>query len=98
MSFLRRVVSAGYFKQNFHRLPLLVLRNLLLEPLLELGFFILGKRRLLKGVFRVADIRNIHEGADIVILGNSPSLADLDVSRLKAFVTLASNKIYLAFE
>lgn len=98
MSFLRRVVSAGYFRQNFHRLPFLILRKLFLEPLLELGFFTLGKRRVLKSIFRVADISNIHDGADIVILGNGPSLADLDFSKLKYFVTLASNKIYLAFE
>lgn len=43
-------------------------------------------------------LRNRHQGARAVIVGNGPSLRITDLDRLQNCVTFASNKIYLAYE
>jgi hypothetical protein len=40
--------------------------------------------------------KNLHEGERCFILGNGPSLADVDLSRLEDEVTFGSNRIYLS--
>lgn len=44
------------------------------------------------------NVKNKYYGKSCVIIGNGPSLKIEDLNKLKAIVTFASNKIYLAFE
>ena len=44
------------------------------------------------------DLEGVHSGQDIFILGNGPSLAKVNFERLAGNITLASNKIFLAFD
>ncbi|WP_375687099.1 hypothetical protein [Pseudooceanicola sp. LIPI14-2-Ac024] len=43
-------------------------------------------------------LRNRHAGARVFVIGNGPSLHIADLDRLRDAVTLASNKIYLAYD
>ena len=43
-------------------------------------------------------LANKHAGQPCFVIGNGPSLKVSDLSRLKGFTTIASNKIFLAFE
>jgi hypothetical protein len=47
---------------------------------------------------RIAALRGRHAGETVFILGNGPSLKVPDLNLLKGRVTMASNKIYLAFD
>jgi len=49
---------------------------------------------------RIASLRNCHQGERIFILGNGPSLNTQDLTALHEAnaITMASNKIYLAFD
>ncbi len=47
---------------------------------------------------RLAALKDSHKGERCFILGNGPSLAKTDLSRLKNEFTLGMNRIYLAFE
>ena len=46
---------------------------------------------------RLAALRNRHRGQRCFVIGNGPSLLTGDLDRLKNEITIASNKIYLAF-
>lgn len=51
-----------------------------------------------KDITFINSIRNIHLGKRCFIIGNGPSLSIDDLEKLKNEYTLASNKIYLAFD
>lgn len=57
--------------------------------------FLHPKRR--KSITRLAKFRNVHEGRRAFILGNGPSLAKTDLSRIKDEITFGMNRVYLAF-
>lgn len=43
-------------------------------------------------------LRGKHEGQRVIVMGNGPSLSKVDFDDLNGWVTLASNKIFLAFD
>jgi len=47
---------------------------------------------------RLAQYKDIHQGQRCVIIGNGPSLNDMDLSFLKDEITFGTNRIYLGFE
>lgn len=47
---------------------------------------------------RIKALKDKHAGARVFILGNGPSLKVADLDRLRGEITLASNKVYLAFD
>ncbi|HOH28077.1 MAG TPA: hypothetical protein PLC40_00245, partial [Candidatus Hydrogenedentes bacterium] len=46
---------------------------------------------------RLYALKDKHKGGRCVIVGNGPSLAIRDLDRLKDEITVASNRIFLAF-
>ncbi|MCL5269955.1 MAG: hypothetical protein M1457_05215, partial [bacterium] len=46
---------------------------------------------------RLAALRDRHRGRRCFVIGNGPSLTLADLERLRGDVTIAANKIYLAF-
>lgn len=47
---------------------------------------------------KLASMKNIHRGKRGFVIGNGPSLTMNDLSKLTGEITIASNKIYLAFD
>lgn len=56
------------------------------------------KVHLLKSLPYLLSLKNIHKGRQGFVIGNGPSLRISDLDRLKSEITIASNKIYLAFD
>ncbi len=50
-----------------------------------------------ESIRRLAELHNIHKGQRAFILGNGPSLKQIDLSRLKNEITFGMNRIYLIF-
>ncbi|MBN1267431.1 MAG: glycosyltransferase [Anaerolineales bacterium] len=55
-------------------------------------------RTLPQSNLRLATYKDIHRGQRCVIIGNGPSLNDMDLSFLKNEITFGTNRIYLGFE
>lgn len=47
---------------------------------------------------KLSAFKNIHKGQDCFIIGNGPSLKDMDLSPLASYHTFGLNKIFLIFE
>lgn len=47
---------------------------------------------------RLIKYKNLHRGEDCFIIGNGPSLNNMDLERLNGYHTFGLNKIYLMFE
>jgi hypothetical protein len=47
---------------------------------------------------RLRDLRDKHKGKRCFIIGNGPSLKNMDISKLKNEITIGSNGIYKNFE
>ena len=69
----------------------LVLQHALLAP----SAYLHPKRR--KSIARLSQYKNIHKGRRAFIIGNGPSIAKTDMSRLKGEITFGMNRVYLAF-
>jgi len=50
-----------------------------------------------KSISRLRGLRDIHEGKRCFVIGNGPSLNDMDLSPLKNEYTFGMNRVYLAF-
>ena len=59
---------------------------------------IFEERRIKESTEYWNSLKNIHRGKRGFVIGNGPSLKLEDLERLKGEVTIASNKIYLAFD
>jgi hypothetical protein len=46
---------------------------------------------------RLADLKDVHKGRRAFIIGNGPSLKQMDLSRLQNEITFGLNRIYLLF-
>lgn len=51
-----------------------------------------------RNVLRVLRYRNLHRGKRCFIIGNGPSLAAMDLGRLRGEITFGLNRIYLMYE
>lgn len=71
---------------------------MIFEPLITLYFYVHPYLPQSLRCLPVLDLKGVHSGSDIFILGNGPSLAQVDFERLVGHITLASNKIFLAFD
>lgn len=58
----------------------------------------LRERRVRNSLDYIASLKDIHRGRRGFVIGNGPSLTLCDLDKLQAEVTIASNKIYLAFQ
>jgi hypothetical protein len=47
---------------------------------------------------RLKELRGLHKGRRVIVMGNGPSLAKIDFETLRNEITFASNKIFLAFD
>lgn len=47
---------------------------------------------------RIAQYRNLHEGEDCFIIGNGPSLNEMNLEKLNNYYSFGLNKIHLIFE
>jgi hypothetical protein len=59
---------------------------------------ILRLKRIYDAKIYYNSLKNIHKGKRGFVIGNGPSLKIEDLNKLKNEITIASNKIYLAFE
>ncbi len=91
-------INYKYILKNKHRILPLLFRKIYLNPLYKFRFFMARHSLFLtENEKQIYELKNIHKGKRIFILGNGPSLNINDINLLKNEITFAANKIYLLF-
>ena len=98
MKNILRVLNIRYIRENYKRLPFLLMRTIIFEPAAATYFFLARFFYPLRRWANIVDVKDIHKGEDIFVIGNGPSLASLNLEDLNSKITLASNKIFLSFD
>lgn len=88
-----------FLKENFHRIPLFFFRVIVFKPCSSFYFscLLFFKNHLFLRP-KIENFTNQHSGGTIFVLGNGPSLSQVNFDALMNEVTMASNKIFLCFE
>lgn len=98
---LRNLMNPAYiYERREHIVPFIKSRaSRLTRPVLDL-FHILAAHGVpvTANDRKLAALKDKHKGQRCFVIGNGPSLRISDLDRLKGEITIASNKIYLAFE
>ena len=96
---IKKVLNYRYIKENYHRFHKIFYRIFIINNLLKAQYLLY-----IIGVYKFQNFRNLHSlknkhnGETIYIIGNGPSLKDINFDWFSDKITLASNKIFLSYD
>jgi len=98
-NFIISRLNIKFLKENLHRIPFFLFRVIFFKPCCNFYFFcLLYFKKYLFVRPKIENFNNQHSGDTIFILGNGPSLSQVNFDALIHEVTMASNKIFICFD